>query len=239
VRLRRPCGSSAPKRASTTCSTAPARTSSGCPAELSEAVCDPPVALVGLSLGGAIVQQVAIDHPDLLRCVVTMGTGARSTGWGWDYQKAEIDWRKAGGRLDGMMAVVHNAAMMFPARVLGNRELWPKLRADLESWLSTDDNERSLIPQWEACLLYDQMAALPACTVPMHVIAFSEDVQAPAAGRRRGGGHRGGGRVPRVRGHGPLLDLRAHARHPEPVHPRRRAPVSVATPDHEAGGPPL
>ena len=77
------------------------------------------------------------------------------------------------------MAVVHNAAMMFPARVLGDRELWPKLRADLESWLSTDDNERSLIPQWEASLRYDQMEALPACPVPMHVIAFSEDVQAP------------------------------------------------------------
>jgi len=148
-------------------------------AELIEAVCDPPVALVGLSLGGAIVQQVAIDFPQHLRCVVTMGTGARSIGWGWDYQKAEIDWRKEGNRLDGPMAVVHNAAMMFPAKVLGDRELWPKLRADLESWLSTDDNERSLIPQWEACLLYDQMETLPACTVPMHVIAFAEDVQAP------------------------------------------------------------
>jgi pimeloyl-ACP methyl ester carboxylesterase len=77
------------------------------------------------------------------------------------------------------MAVVHNAAMMFPARVLGDRELWPRLRADLESWLSTDDNERSLIPQWEACLLYDQMATLPACRVPIQVIAFSADVQAP------------------------------------------------------------
>ncbi len=148
-------------------------------ADVIEAVCDPPVAIVGLSLGGAIVQQVAIDRPDLLRCVVSMGTGARSTGWGWDYQKAEIDWRKEGGRLDGMMAVAHNAMMMYPARVLGDRELWPKLRADLVAWLSTDDNERSLIPQWEASLLFDQMEALPACTVPMHVIAFTEDVQAP------------------------------------------------------------
>jgi homoserine acetyltransferase len=33
--------------------------------------------------------------------------------------------------------------------------------------------------KWEACLLYDQMDTLPACTVPMHVIAFCEDVQAP------------------------------------------------------------
>ena len=129
-----------------------------------------------------------------------------------------------------MMAVVHNAAMMYPAKVLGDRELWPKLRADLESWLSTDDNEKSLIPQWEACLLYDQTASLPGCTVPMHVIAFSEDVQAPPQdglevaelARQR--------RVPRVRGHGPLLDLRAHAGCAEPVHPGagRALPVSPA-----------
>ena len=77
------------------------------------------------------------------------------------------------------MAVAHNAAMMFPAKVLGDRELWTKLQADLEAWLSTDDNERSLIPQWEACLLYDQMETLPECRVPTHVIAFAEDVQAP------------------------------------------------------------
>jgi pimeloyl-ACP methyl ester carboxylesterase len=148
-------------------------------AELIEAVCSPPVAIVGLSLGGAIVQQVAIDRPDLLRCCITMGTGARSVGWGWDYQKAEIDWRKQGNHLEGPMAVAHHAMMMFPAKVLGDRELWPKLRADLESWLSTDDAESSLIPQWEASLLYDQREALPGCPVPMHVIAFAEDVQAP------------------------------------------------------------
>ncbi len=148
-------------------------------AELIEGVCDPPVALVGLSLGGAIVQQVAIDRPDLLRCVITMGTGAWSTGWGWYYQEAEIEWRRAGGRLDGPMAVAHNAMMMYPARVLGDRELWPRLRADLEGWLATDDNERSLIPQWEASLRFDQRAGLPGCRVPMHVLAFAEDVQAP------------------------------------------------------------
>ena len=45
-------------------------------AELIEAVCEPPVAIVGSSLGSAIVQQVAIDRPDLLRCAVVMGTGA-------------------------------------------------------------------------------------------------------------------------------------------------------------------
>ena len=148
-------------------------------AELIEAVCEPPVALVGLSFGSAIVQQVALDRPDLLRCAIVMGTGARSVEWGWDYQAAEIDFRKAGGSLDGMMAVTHYAAFQYPARVLGDRELWPKLRDQLVRWIDTGENEDSLIPQWDACLRYDQRDRLPDCTVPMHVLAFLEDVQAP------------------------------------------------------------
>jgi pimeloyl-ACP methyl ester carboxylesterase len=148
-------------------------------AELIEAVCEPPVAVVGSSLGSAIVQQVAIDRPDLMRCAVVMGTGAWSTGWGWDYPEAEIEFRRAGGSLDGMMGVTHYASMCYPARALGDRELWPKLRELLLEWMDSGENERSLIPQWEASLRYDQRARLPSVRVPMHVIAFTEDVQAP------------------------------------------------------------
>ena len=147
-------------------------------AELIEAVCEPPVALIGLSFGGGIVQQVALDYPDLLSCVISMGTGAKSVGWTWDYQMAEIEWRKAGGRLDGMMAVTHYAAMYYPARVLGDRELWPKLRDELLAYYETDTAEDSLIAQWEPCVLFDQTDRLPQCRVPMHVIAFDQDVQA-------------------------------------------------------------
>ena len=49
-------------------------------AGLIEAVCEPPVAVVGLSMGALIGQQLALDRPELLRCVVAMGTAARSIG---------------------------------------------------------------------------------------------------------------------------------------------------------------
>jgi len=147
-------------------------------AELIEAVCDPPVALIGLSFGAGIVQQVALDYPHLLRCAVAMGTGARSVGWTWDYQMAEIEWRRAGGRLDGMMAVTHYAAMYYPARVLGDRELWPRLRDELLAYYETETAEDSLIAQWEPCVRFDQTVRLPECRVPLHVIAFDQDVQA-------------------------------------------------------------
>jgi pimeloyl-ACP methyl ester carboxylesterase len=147
--------------------------------ELVKAVCDGPVAFVGSSLGSAIIQEVAIDHPEVVRCAVVMGSGAWSTGWGWDYQEAEIEFRRNGGSLDGMMAVAHYAAMLYPARVLGDRELWPKLKALLLEWTETGEGESSVIPQWEASLRYDQRDRLSSVQVPVHVISFAEDVQAP------------------------------------------------------------
>ena len=148
-------------------------------AELVRGTCPGPVAFVGSSLGSAIIQQVCIDAPDLVKCAVVMGTGAWSTGWGWDYQAAEIEFRQQGGRLDGMMGVTHYASMLYPARALGDRVLWPKLKDLLLEWIDSGENEESLIPQWDTSLRYDQRAALPQVRVPLHVIAFAEDIQAP------------------------------------------------------------
>jgi pimeloyl-ACP methyl ester carboxylesterase len=147
--------------------------------ELIESVCDPPVAVVGVSFGSAIVQEMCLLAPDLIRVAVVMGTGAWSTGWGWDFQEAEIRFREAGGRLDGMMGVTHYAPMLYPAAALGDRELWPRLREILLEWMDSGENEDSLIPQWDASLRFDQRERLPDCRVPMHVVAFTEDVQAP------------------------------------------------------------
>jgi pimeloyl-ACP methyl ester carboxylesterase len=148
-------------------------------AELAQAVCDGPAIFIGNSLGAAIVQQVLIDHPEVVRAGIVMGTGAWSTGWGWDYQEAEIEFRKAGGRLDGLMAVTHYAAMLYPARVLGDRELWPKLKAMLLEWVESGEGEDSVISQWEASLRFDQRAQLSRVRVPTHVVAFGEDIMAP------------------------------------------------------------
>jgi pimeloyl-ACP methyl ester carboxylesterase len=173
-------------------------------AELVEAVCTPPVALIGSSLGSAIVQQVLLDHPPIARHAIVMGTGAWSTGWGWDYQEAEIEFRRAGGSLDGMMGVSHYAAMCYPARALGDRDLWPKLREILLEWMDSGENERSLIPQWEASLRYDQRDRLHEVAVPVDVIAFTEDVQAPPQD-----GEELAGMIPGARFH--LLEEMGHA----------------------------
>ena len=45
--------------------------------------------------------------------------------------QAEIDYRQAGGSLSGMMAVSHYAAALYPASVLGDAELWSRVRREL------------------------------------------------------------------------------------------------------------
>ncbi|HEU4827308.1 MAG TPA: alpha/beta hydrolase, partial [Dongiaceae bacterium] len=52
-------------------------------AELSAGLCNGPAIFIGSSLGSAIVQQLCIDRPDLVKAAIVMGSGAWSTGWGW------------------------------------------------------------------------------------------------------------------------------------------------------------
>ena len=76
------------------------------------------------------------------------------------------------------MGVTHYAAMLYPARALGDRVLWPKLKALLLEWIEDGDNEESLVPQWTPRSASTSAQRCPA-SGPVHVIAFAEDVEAP------------------------------------------------------------
>jgi pimeloyl-ACP methyl ester carboxylesterase len=145
---------------------------------LIEAKCAPPVALVGLSMGSLIAQEVAFTRPDLVRVAVVMGTCVRKTGFIREWEQAEIDFRRAGGTLSPEFALAHYAFLLYPANALGDDGLWDKLR-DLVADDFSDRDGEMLAAQWEACLEYDSTERLPQCQVPLHVIGFSEDVQTP------------------------------------------------------------
>jgi pimeloyl-ACP methyl ester carboxylesterase len=150
-------------------------------AALIEAVCEPPVAVIGHSMGAFIVLELGLTRPDLLRCAVASG-GAATGGRGWvgEYMRAEVDLRRRGGRLDGMMALTHYAAQLYPAAVLGDAGAWARIRDWHRQVGFVDNNERSLIPQWQACIDFDVRARLPGWTdVPLHVLVYDQDVQAP------------------------------------------------------------
>ncbi len=147
-------------------------------ADLVRAVCKPPVTVIGLSMGSFVTLQMAIDFPELVKCAIAMGTAAKPTGFCKEWMISEIEFRKMGGKISSDFAIHHYGAFMYPSEVLGNDTLWAKLKP----FVARSYGERSgpfLAAQWQACVDFDVSGALPACKVPIHVIGFSQDMQAP------------------------------------------------------------
>jgi pimeloyl-ACP methyl ester carboxylesterase len=153
-------------------------------AALIRAACKPPVAVVGLSMGSFIAQEVAIRYPELVACAVAMGTAGRVTGYLREWMASEVAFRQAGGTLSRDMAIAHYGVLMYPGEVLADDALWAKVRPFVASSYGERDGAM-LAAQWQACVDFDSLDRLPGCRVPLHVIGFSHDVQAPPAHGRR------------------------------------------------------
>ena len=149
-------------------------------AALIEAVCAPPVTLVGLSMGSLIAVQLAHDRPELVKRAIAMGTCVRKTGFIREWEEAEIALRRAGVELPAAFATTHYAMQYFPAEVLGDDELWARIKPFVAADFGARDGAM-LAAQWQACLDYDSTELLPRIRVPVHAVAFSEDVQTPPA----------------------------------------------------------
>jgi pimeloyl-ACP methyl ester carboxylesterase len=147
-------------------------------AGLIEAVCRPPVFLVGLSMGSLIAVQIAHDRPELVRAAVVMGTCVRKTGFIREWEEAEIALRREGGSLPPAFATAHYAMQYFPADALGDDATWERIKPFVSADFAHRDGAM-LAAQWQACLDYDSTELLPRIVAPVHAVAFSEDVQTP------------------------------------------------------------
>ncbi len=147
-------------------------------AALIEEVCTPPVHLVGLSMGSLIAVQVAHDRPELVRCAIVMGTCVRKTGFIREWEEAEIALRRAGGELPPAFATAHYAMQYYPAEVLGDDEVWERIKPFVAADFADRDGA-ALAAQWQACLDFDSSELLPRIAVPIHAVAFAQDVQTP------------------------------------------------------------
>ena len=97
-----------------------------------------------------------------------------------EWEQAEVDFRRDGGRLSVPFATAHYGVFMYPAEVLGDDDLWERVRPLVERDYGSRDDE-GLAAQWDACVQFDSLDRLPGCAVPLHVIAFEQDVQTPPA----------------------------------------------------------
>ena len=149
-------------------------------AALIRKVCEPPVVIVGLSMGALIVQEMVLSFPELVRLGIAIGTSGSKGGFIHEWEDAEIRFREAGGRLPPDFALAHYALLMYPSEVLGDDDLWTKCKPVVAAAYAERDGDM-LAAQWQACLDYSSMDRLHGCTRPLHVIGFGQDMQTPPA----------------------------------------------------------
>ena len=129
-------------------------------------------------MGALIVQEMALSYPELVRIAIPMGTGAIKTGFYREWEEAEIAFAAAGHSLPADFSVAHYAALSYPSEVLGDDALWQRCKPFIAHSYGARD-PKMLAAQWQACLDYNSLDRLPDCEVPIHVIAFSQDLQTP------------------------------------------------------------
>jgi pimeloyl-ACP methyl ester carboxylesterase len=135
-------------------------------------------------MGALIVQEMICEHPELVRLAIAMGTSGDKSGYLLEWEDAEIRFARSGASLPNDFAIAHYGLLMYPSEVLGDDVLWAKVKPVVEAAYKDRDGAM-LAAQWQACVEYSAMDRLPRCTVPLHVIGFSQDMQTPPARGRR------------------------------------------------------
>ena len=134
--------------------------------------------------------------------------------------------RRRGGRLEGRLSTLHYASMLYPAAGARRPRAVRRSSQEMLGAEFEDDNEASLIGQWQACIDFDVADDLPGCTCRRCTSSPSSRTsrrrRSTAARSPRSRRNADAALVPR---HGPLLDLR-----PSPRDAQRRDPARSWTP---------
>jgi 3-oxoadipate enol-lactonase len=136
-----------------------------------------PAHVLGISLGGAVAQQVALDYPELVHSLVLVNTAARLISESWQQRMLGVR-RLASVYLGGMDRVAETVA----------RRLFPKpeqaqLRREATERISRNDPAAYRATLW-AIARFDVRARLGEIACPTLIVAGDADSTVPLASKQ-------------------------------------------------------
>ncbi|QIY68656.1 alpha/beta hydrolase [Streptomyces sp. RLB1-33] len=135
-----------------------------------------PCRIVGLSMGALIAQELAIDHPQLVRSAVLIATKARSDAARRAQAAADIALLESGVRVPAEFEAGMTVLQMLSPATLNDDKA-------VSTWLSVFElshaKQRPASGQAWIDTSVDRRAALRGVTAPCRVIAFADDLVTP------------------------------------------------------------
>jgi pimeloyl-ACP methyl ester carboxylesterase len=123
----------------------------------------PPFVIAGHSMGGAIAQTFALKHPEMLKGMILVATGARL--------------RVHPKILDGIRTDMNAVVEMLMDWAYGQKATPEQKRQFLKQFNSVDQDV--MYGDWAACDVFDVRDQLPNIDIPTLVISGSMDVMTP------------------------------------------------------------
>ncbi|MGY1739640.1 MULTISPECIES: alpha/beta fold hydrolase [unclassified Blastococcus] len=142
---------------------------------LLEALEIPRAHMLGWSLGSAIIQELALAHPDQVATAVLYATWARCDG----FQRSVLTALRHPYATRDLECALATSGMAFSPELLDHPEFDAMLEPMLPAFPQDEDQMQVTVEQWDADLAHDTLDRLGGITAPTLVIVGEQDLLTP------------------------------------------------------------
>lgn len=142
---------------------------------LLEALDVPRAHVMGWSLGSAVVQELALAHPEQVASAIMYATWGRCDG----FQRSVITALRLPYAVRDMDAALTAAGIAFSPQALDSPDLEQMMAAMLPAFPQNEEQMQVTVEQWDADLAHDTLDRLGGITAPTVVIVGEQDLLTP------------------------------------------------------------
>jgi pimeloyl-ACP methyl ester carboxylesterase len=130
---------------------------------------------LGWSLGSAIIQELALAHPEQVASAVLYATWGRTDG----FQRSMLSALRLPYVVRDMEAALATSGLAFSPQLLDRPDFQELVEPMLPAFPQTEAQMQATVEQWDADLVHDTLDRLGGITAPTMVVVGEQDLLTP------------------------------------------------------------